>query len=63
MVPMLLQSGHDVIGLDSDLYEDCSLQGGGEIATVPGIRKDIRDVEREDPQGLDAIRLLPPTTA
>ncbi|MBV8699056.1 MAG: NAD(P)-dependent oxidoreductase [Bradyrhizobium sp.] len=55
MVPMLLQSGHDVIGLDSDLYEDCTFQGGGEIATVPGIRKDIRDVGREDLEGLDAV--------
>jgi len=55
MVPMLLQSGHDVVGLDSDLYEDCTFQGGGEIATVPGIRKDIRDVGREDLEGLDAI--------
>jgi nucleoside-diphosphate-sugar epimerase len=55
MVPMLQRSGHEVIGLDSDLYEHCTFEAGGSIATVPTIRKDIRDVAREDLEGLDAI--------
>jgi len=55
MVPMLLRSGHDVIGLDSNLYESCSFEAGGGIASVPHIRKDVRDVAREDLEGLDAI--------
>src|SRR5262249_10969412 len=55
MVPILLRSGHEVIGLDSDLYGNCTFEAGGNIATVPSIRKDIRDVTREDLEGLDAI--------
>jgi nucleoside-diphosphate-sugar epimerase len=55
MVPMLLRSGHEVIGLDSNLYERCTFEAGGSIVPVPHIRKDIRDVAREDLEGLDAI--------
>ncbi len=55
MVPMLLQAGHEVIGLDSNLYERCTYAAGGGIVDVPHIRKDVRDVEGEDLEGLDAI--------
>src|SRR5258708_3043678 len=55
MVPMLLRSGHEVIGLDSNLYERCTFEAGGRIGPGPQIRKDIRDVAREDLKGLDAI--------
>jgi nucleoside-diphosphate-sugar epimerase len=44
-----------VIGLDSDLYERCTFDAGGGIVGVPSIRKDVRDVEREDLTGLDAV--------
>ena len=55
MVPMLLQSGHEVIGLDSNLYERCTFSAGGRIVQVPHIRKDVRNVEREDLRGVEAI--------
>jgi nucleoside-diphosphate-sugar epimerase len=55
MVPLLLRSGHDVVGLDSDLYETCSFEAGGRIAPVPQIRKDIRDVGHQDLEGIDAV--------
>jgi nucleoside-diphosphate-sugar epimerase len=55
MVPMLLASGHEVIGLDSNLYERCTFAEGGSIAPVPAIRKDVRDVEPRDLQGVEAI--------
>jgi nucleoside-diphosphate-sugar epimerase len=55
MVPMLLQAGHLVVGLDSDLYERCTFEAGGPIADVPHIRKDVRDVELEDLSGLEAV--------
>jgi nucleoside-diphosphate-sugar epimerase len=55
MVPMLLKAGHEVIGLDSNLYERCTFAAGGRIVQVPHIRKDVRDVAREDLDGLDAI--------
>lgn len=55
MAPMLLRAGHQVIGLDSNLYERCTFAAGGRIADVPHIRKDVRDVELADLAGLDAI--------
>jgi len=55
MVPMLLKSGHEVVGLDSNLYESCTFAAGGSIADVPHIRKDIRDAEPNDFDGIDAV--------
>jgi nucleoside-diphosphate-sugar epimerase len=55
MVPMLLAAGHNVVGLDSNLYRRCTFAGGGRIAQVPFIEKDVRDVERDDLSGLDAV--------
>src|SRR5262249_47995020 len=55
MVPMLQRSGHEVIGLDSNLYERCTFAAGGDIAPVAHVRKDVRDVGSGDLEGLDAI--------
>jgi len=55
MTPMLLQAGHEVIGLDSDLYERCTFAQGGIISDVPTILKDTRDVEVVDFKGIDAV--------
>ena len=51
MVPMLLKSGHEVVGLDSNLYERCTFAAGGDIVEVPHIRKDVRDVDVGRPRG------------
>jgi nucleoside-diphosphate-sugar epimerase len=53
IIPMLLSSGHDVAGLDSDLYEGCTYAGGVAVA-VPSLRRDVRDVMLEDLKGFDA---------
>lgn len=55
LTPMLLKAGHDVVGLDSDLYERCTFENGGEIARVPTIRKDVRDVEARELSGFDGV--------
>ncbi len=55
MTPMLLTAGHDVTGCDSNLYERCTFDAGGKIAEVPWIRKDIRDIQRRDLKGFDAV--------
>ena len=55
LTPMLLKAGHDVVGLDSDLYERCTFDKGGEIVGVPAIRKDVRDVEARELNGFDAV--------
>ncbi len=53
LAPMLQYSGHEVVGLDCDLYERCSF--GGWFPQVPNINKDVRDVERRDLEGFDAV--------
>jgi nucleoside-diphosphate-sugar epimerase len=55
LTPMLVHAGHEVVGLDSDLYARCTFEQGGEMCRVPTISKDTRDVEFEDLAGLDAV--------
>jgi nucleoside-diphosphate-sugar epimerase len=55
MVPMLNKAGHEVAGLDSELYQSCTFAAGGEITEVPHIRKDLRDADVRDLEGFDAI--------
>jgi nucleoside-diphosphate-sugar epimerase len=50
---MLMRAGHEVVGLDSDLYETCTF--GTDLHCHPEIRKDIRDVAASDLKGFDAI--------
>ncbi|MEL7297284.1 MAG: SDR family oxidoreductase [Pseudomonadota bacterium] len=53
MVPMLLDAGFDVVGLDSNLYRYCTY--GDEPLAVPTIQKDVRDVTATDLEGIDAV--------
>ncbi len=55
MTPMLIEAGHEVVGLDADLYRRCTFAEGGRIAEVPTIVKDVRDVEARDLEGFDAV--------
>lgn len=55
LTPMLIKAGHQVVGLDSDLYSRCTFAHGGEIARVPSIRKDTRDVTAGDLAGFDGV--------
>jgi nucleoside-diphosphate-sugar epimerase len=50
---VLADAGHDIVGLDSDLYRRCTY--GSSLPDGPCIRKDIRDVEVRDLQGFDAV--------
>jgi len=54
LLPMLLERGHHVTGVDSFLYEDC---GFATAEAAPGavMAKDIREVELEDLRGIDAV--------
>lgn len=54
MTPLLLSAGHEVVGLDSDLYRDSTFSAGN-IWTIPEVRKDIRDIQPSDLEGIDAI--------
>ena len=53
MVPMLLGAGHDLVGLDSDLFEECTFNPT--IHTVPELRLDLRDAEVRHLGGFDAV--------
>jgi nucleoside-diphosphate-sugar epimerase len=53
MTPMLVEAGHEVVGMDSDLYRDCTF--GDESLQVPSMAKDIRDATVEDLDGFDAV--------
>ena len=51
--PLLQSAGHDVVGLDADLFAGCDF--GAAAAEIPGIRKDVRDLVREDLKDFDAV--------
>jgi nucleoside-diphosphate-sugar epimerase len=53
MVPMLLEAGQEVVGLDSDLFQQCTFYPGIEV--VPELRVDLRDVQRAHLEGCDAV--------
>ncbi len=53
LVPMLLDAGHHVAGIDSYLFEGCNLDG--EASDVEARRLDIRDVDAPDLEGFDAV--------
>jgi hypothetical protein len=51
----VLKSGHEVVALDSDLYEGCTFAAGGAITKVPHIRKEVRDADARDVDGFEAV--------
>jgi len=53
MVPMLLGAGHEVVGLDSDLFQQCTFSPG--IQDVRELRVDLRDVPQAHLEGFDAV--------
>jgi nucleoside-diphosphate-sugar epimerase len=53
MVDVLARAGHDVVGLDTFLFETCGF--GPERLKVPSMRGDVRDVEIADLSGFDAV--------
>jgi nucleoside-diphosphate-sugar epimerase len=53
MVPMLQAEGHEVVGLDTDLYRRSTF--GEWVTSVPTIFKDVREVRESDLRGCDAV--------
>ena len=53
LVPILQTAGHEVLGLDTFFFEDCTV--GLTDQDVPALRMDIRDVEPADLHGVDAV--------
>src|SRR5579872_249241 len=50
---VLQQAGHEVIGLDTYLFDECTF--GLRPADVPALRVDVRDVQPEHLHGFDAV--------
>jgi nucleoside-diphosphate-sugar epimerase len=58
MVPMLQTEGFEITGLDSDLFKGCVFGNPsitGDISNIPYLKKDVRDIERSDLVGFDAV--------
>ena len=53
LAPMLLEAGHEVHGLDSDIFSRCTF--GDEPVQIPETIKDIRDITSEDVKGFDSV--------
>jgi nucleoside-diphosphate-sugar epimerase len=54
--PMIQAAGHELVGLDSDLFKGCDF--GASANPIPEIRKDLRDVCKSDLVGFDAVAHL-----
>jgi nucleoside-diphosphate-sugar epimerase len=55
LASLLLQRGHEVIGLDTGYYREGWLYNSAVKRFPPCINKDIRQVTEEDLRGFDAI--------
>ena len=53
LTPMMLAAGHDVVGLDTDLFRGSNF--GAVPVKTPEIAKDVRDVQVADLEGFDAV--------
>ncbi|HYQ67220.1 NAD(P)-dependent oxidoreductase [Actinophytocola sp.] len=53
MAPVLAEAGHEVVGLDSELFGECLL--GPAPNDPPGVNVDLRDVQLDQVQGFDAV--------
>jgi nucleoside-diphosphate-sugar epimerase len=51
--PLLRASGHEVIGLDTDLFAGCEF--GDAAPDIPEVHKDIRDLTQAHLTGFDAV--------
>ena len=53
LAPFLAAAGHDVVGLDTELFRGCDF--GSDGSSIPGRVADVRDVTPEDVAGFDAV--------
>ena len=53
LAPVLQRAGHDVVGIDSDLFATCTFGPG--VPDVESLRADVRDVVTDDLVGFDAL--------
>ena len=56
LTPLVKAAGHDVVGLDTFLFEGGTF--GGDCSPIDALRMDFRDVEVADLRGFDAVMHL-----
>jgi nucleoside-diphosphate-sugar epimerase len=56
LAPMVRDAGHDVVGLDTYLFETCDF--GPPVPDVPSLRIDVRDIRPEHLEEFDAVMHL-----
>jgi nucleoside-diphosphate-sugar epimerase len=52
VVRIIGEHGHQAVGLDTGLYRDCSISP---VAEIPTVERDIREAEKGDFAGVDAV--------
>jgi nucleoside-diphosphate-sugar epimerase len=55
LVAAFQAAGHEVVGLDSDLYRGCTFGDPAAVPGVPELAADVRDVQVEHLDGMEAI--------
>jgi nucleoside-diphosphate-sugar epimerase len=55
LVPIFQAAGHEVVGLDSDLYRGCDFGDPEGVPAVPQVATDVRDVTVDQLAGIEAI--------
>lgn len=53
LVPLLIAEGHEVVGFDADIFEQCTFGEWNDTSSF--VRNDIRDIEASDLEGFNAI--------
>jgi nucleoside-diphosphate-sugar epimerase len=51
--PLLKEAGHEVVGLDTDLFRGCDF--GNPNPEIPELRRDLRNLSRSDFEGFEAV--------
>jgi len=54
-LPLALAAGHDVVALDSGLFEECGFGEARRASAFRPLRRDLRDVRGEDLAGCEAV--------
>ena len=55
LTPMLVEAGHEVIGLDTGYFGPCVLGPLSQVGVSHQVVKDIRDIQLSDLEGMDGV--------
>jgi len=55
LLPLAAAEGHEIVALDSDLFERCTFGGEPERGSWTSVHRDLRDVTRGDLEGFEGV--------